>query len=268
MQTTVENTEKHTVKLTVEIPPDEYSKELDATYKSIANQVKIPGFRKGKVPKQIIDAQIGREVVRDEFLEHAVPQYYRQAVSEQDLAPIADPEIDLEGFADDAPLVFTAVVEVRPRLELSESDYSGLKVTKPSAQVAESDVDEWIDRLRERFAELEPADRPVIDGDFVTIDVKALAGDEEIDGLTRTDYLYFVGSGEFGPALDEQLAGTKPGDILKVTEEMGPGRGRGARRRDRRPHRAREGREGAQAPRGRRRLREDRVRVRHDRPPP
>ncbi|MGZ8615246.1 MAG: trigger factor [Actinomycetota bacterium] len=225
MQTTVENTEKHTVKLTVEIPPDEYSKELDATYKSIANQVKIPGFRKGKVPKQIIDAQIGREVVRDEFLEHAVPQYYRQAVSEQDLAPIADPEIDLEGFADDAPLVFTATVEVRPRLELTESEYTGLKVTRPSFEVAESDVDEWIDRLRERFAELEPADRPVIDGDFVTVDVKALAGDEEIDGLTRTDYLYFVGSGEFGSALDEQLLGTKPGDILKVSEEMGPGTG-------------------------------------------
>ena len=175
MQTTVETTEKHTVKLTVEIPPDEYSKELDATYRSIANQVKIPGFRKGKVPKQIIDAQIGREVVRDEFLEHAVPQYYRQAVSEQDLAPIADPEIDLEGFADDAPLVFTATVEVRPRLELTESDYTGLKVTKPRVEVTEADVDEWIDRLRERFAELEPADRPVIDGDFVTIDVKAMA---------------------------------------------------------------------------------------------
>ena len=225
MQTTVETTEKHTVKLTVEIPPDEYSKELDATYRSIANQVKIPGFRKGKVPKQIIDAQIGREVVRDEFLEHAVPQYYRQAVSEQDLAPIADPEIDLEGFADDAPLVFTATVEVRPRLELTEADYTGLKVTRPSAEVTETDVDEWIDRLRERFAELEPADRPVIDGDFVTVDVKAIAGDEEIDGLTRTDYLYFVGSGEFGAALDAQLLGTKPGDILKVSEEMGPGAG-------------------------------------------
>jgi trigger factor len=225
MQTTVENTEKHTVKLTVEIPPDEYSKELDATYKSIANQVKIPGFRKGKVPKQIIDAQIGRDVVRDEFLEHAVPQYYRQAVSDQDLAPIADPDIDLEGFADDAPLVFTATVEVRPRLELSEADYSGLRVTEPGVAVAESDIDEWIDRLRERFAELEPADRPVIDGDYVTIDVKALAGDEEIDALTRTDYLYSVGSGEFGGALDQQLPGTKPGDILKVSEEMGPGAG-------------------------------------------
>lgn len=225
METTIETTEKHTVKLTVEIAPDEYEKELDATYRSIANQVKIPGFRKGKVPKQIIDAQIGRDVVRDEFLEHAVPQYYRQAVSEQDLAPIADPEIDLEGFTDDSPLVFTATVEVRPRLELAEADYTGLKVTRPAVTVSEADVDEWIDRLRERFAELEPAERPVIEGDFVTVDVKATSGGEEIDGLTRTDYLYFVGSGEFGADLDAQLLGTKPGDILKVSEEMGPGAG-------------------------------------------
>jgi trigger factor len=225
METTVEATEKHIVKLTVEIAPDEYSKELDATYKSIANQVKIPGFRKGKVPKQIIDAQIGREVVREEFLEHAVPQYYRRAMSERDLAPIADPDIDLEGFADDAPLVFTATVEIRPRLELEEADYTGLEVSRPSAEVTEVDIDEWIDRLRERFAELEPADRPVIEGDFVTVDVKAVSGGDEVDGLTRTDYLYFVGSGEFGAALDQQLAGTKPGDILKVSEEMGPGAG-------------------------------------------
>jgi len=225
MQTTVENTEKHIVKLTVEIPPAEYSKELDATYRSIANQVKVPGFRKGKVPKRIIDAQIGRDAVRDEFLEHAVPQYYRQAVSEQDLAPIADPEIDLEGFVDDSPLVFTATVEVRPRLELTEADYVGLKVSQPSTEVVEADIDAWIDRLRERFAELEPAERPVIEGDYATIDVKAVSGDEEVDGLTRTDYLYFVGSGEFGEALDQQLAGTKPGDMLKVSEEMGEGAG-------------------------------------------
>jgi trigger factor len=91
--------------------------------------------------------------------------------------------------------------------------------------VTEADIDEWIDRLRERFAELEPADRPVIDGDFVIIDVKALSGDDEVDGLTRTDYLYFVGSGEFGKSLDEQLLGTKAGDILKVSEDMGPGAG-------------------------------------------
>jgi trigger factor len=125
--------------------------------------------------------------------------------------------------------VFIATVEVRPRLELTEADYTGLKVTKPSTEVTEADVDEWIERLRERFAELEPADRPVIDGDFVTIDVKALAGGEEIDALMRSDYLYFVGSEEFGPALDAELLGTKAGDIVKVSEEMGPGAGEALR---------------------------------------
>ncbi len=228
MQTTIENTDKHTVKLTVEVPADEYSKDMDQAYRSIANQVKIPGFRKGKVPKQIIDAQIGREVVRDEFLQAAVPDYYRQAITEHDLAPITDPDIDLDEFADDSPLKFTAVVEVRPRLELTEADYSGLKIEKPSTEVAESEIDDWVTRLQERFAELEPAERPIIDGDFVTIDLKATGPlGQEIEGLSRTDYLYFVGSGEFGPQLDSDLPGAKAGEILKVTEEMGEGAGEG-----------------------------------------
>ena len=228
MQTTIENTDKHTVKLTVEVPADEYSKDMDQAYRSIANQVKIPGFRKGKVPKQIIDAQIGREVVRDEFLQAAVPDYYRQAITEHDLAPITDPDIDLDEFADDSPLKFTAVVEVRPRLELTEADYSGLKIEKPSTEVAESEIDDWVTRLQERFAELEPAERPIIDGDFVTIDLKATGPlGQEIEGLSRTDYLYFVGSGEFGPQLDSDLPGSKAGEILKVTEELGEGAGEG-----------------------------------------
>ncbi len=228
MQTTIENTDKHTVKLTVEVPADEYSKDMDQAYRSIANQVKIPGFRKGKVPKQIIDAQIGREVVRDEFLQAAVPDYYRQAITEHDLAPITDPDIDLDEFADDSPLKFTAVVEVRPRLELTEADYSGLKIEKPSTEVAESEIDDWVTRLQERFAELEPAERPIIDGDFVTIDLKATGPlGQEIEGLSRTDYLYFVGSGEFGPQLDTDLPGAKAGEILKVTEELGEGAGEG-----------------------------------------
>ncbi len=226
MQTTVETTEKHTVKLTIEVPADEYAKDLDAAYRSIANQVKIPGFRKGKIPKQIIDAQIGAEVVRDEFIQAAVPSYYRQAISDEDLAPISDPEIDLDDEFDvDRPLVFTAVVEVRPRLELTEADYKGVKVMKPSVEVSDQEVDDWVDRLRERFAELEPAERPVQDGDFATIDVKATAEGDEIDGLARTDYLYFVGSGEFGPSLDAEIVGKKAGDILKVSEEITPSAG-------------------------------------------
>ncbi len=221
MQTTVENTAKHTVKLTVEVPVEEYSKELDSAYRSISNQVKIPGFRKGKVPKPIIDRQVGRDVVHEEFLSAAVPQYYRQAITDEDLAPIADPEIDLEAFEDTAPLIFTAVVEVRPRLELTESDYTGLKVLKPDTEVSDDEIEDWIERLRERFSELEPADRPVIEHDFVTIDLKATAtGGADIEDLERTDYLYYVGSGEFGAVVDIELKGKKAGEIIDIADEV------------------------------------------------
>lgn len=220
MQTTVENTDKHTVKLTIEVPVDEFTKDLDRAYKSIANQVKVPGFRKGKVPKKIIDAQIGRDVVREEFLSSSVPAYFRDAVRDEDLAPISDPEIQLEQVEDDKPLIFTATVEVRPRLELSPDDYKGLQVEKPTTEVTDEDIDEWVDRLRERFAELEPADRPVRTEDFVTVDVRTTLHGEDVDEASRSDYLYFVGSGEFGPKLDAELVGARPGDILKVNDTL------------------------------------------------
>ena len=116
MQTTAEETDKHLVRLTVEVPPEEFQRDLDRAYRKVAGQVKIPGFRKGKVPKQIIDARIGREHVLEEFIKDSVPAYYVRALQEHDLAPIADPEIDLDRLEDGHPLRFTATVEVRPRL--------------------------------------------------------------------------------------------------------------------------------------------------------
>jgi len=220
MQTTVESTAKHTVKLTIEVPVDEFTKDLDRAYRSIANQVKVPGFRKGKVPKRVIDAQIGRDVVREEFLSSSVPSYFRHAVRAEDLAPISDPQIELEQVEDGKPLIFTAVVEVRPRLELTEAQYKGVKVERPSVEVTEEEIGEWIDRLRERFAELEPVERPAREGDFVTIDVRATVHDEEIAEATRSDYLYFVSSGELGPKLDEELSGKRAGDILKFNDAL------------------------------------------------
>jgi trigger factor len=220
MQTTVEETAKHTVKLTVEVPVEEFSKDLARAYRSIANQVKIPGFRKGKVPKQIIDAQIGHDVVMEEFLSSAVPSYFRDAVREEDLAPIADPEIELEQAEDDKPLIFTAVVAVRPRLELTEADYKGVKVERPSGEVTDDEVDEWVERLRERFAELEPVERPIQETDFVTIDLRATVNDEEVAEATRPDHLYFVGSAEFGVKLDAELVGKRPGDILRFNDSL------------------------------------------------
>src|SRR4029453_492649 len=116
---------KHKVKLTVEIPTDRFGKDLDAAYRRVAQQVKVPGFRKGKAPRRVIDAQVGREAVVAEFLEDAVPTYYREAIRENELAPITDPDIALEQVEEGKPLVFTATVEVRLRLQLEESDYRG-----------------------------------------------------------------------------------------------------------------------------------------------
>jgi trigger factor len=220
MQTTVETTEPHTVKLTIEVPEEEVDKDLDRTYRSIANQIKIPGFRKGKVPKQIIDTQIGRDAILEEFVNSSVPTYFRQAVTDEDLAPITDPEIDVQQLEPGRPFIFSATVEVRPRLSFAESDYTGIRVTKPPIEVTEAEIDDWIERLRERFSELEPVGRPVQQGDFVTVDLTVMRGGEKVEQASREDYLYFVGSGEVGEKLDVELVGAKPGAILKVSDAL------------------------------------------------
>ena len=218
MQTTVERPEKHTVKLTVEVEPDAFAKDLERAYRSIANQVKIPGFRKGKVPRRIIDTQVGPEVVMEEFLSSAVPAYFREAVREEDLAPITEPQIELEQAEDGKPLIFTATVEVRPRLELS--DYRGVRIERPDTSVSDQEVADWIERLRDRFAELEPAERAARADDYVVMDVHATMDGEEVEQLTRTDYLHRIGSGEFGPVLDGELPGTKRGDIIEFDQAL------------------------------------------------
>ena len=220
MQTTVETVEPHTVKLTIEVPTEEFGKDLDRTYRAIANEIKIPGFRKGKVPKQIIDTQIGRDAIFDQFVNTSVPAYFRQAVTDEDLAPITDPDIDVQQLEPGKPFVFSATVEVRPRLSFEEADYTGIRVTKPAIDVTEEDIDEWIERLRERFAELEPVGRPVQQGDFVTVDLTVTRSGQKVEQASREDYLYFVGSGEVGEKLDVELAGAKPGAILKVSDAL------------------------------------------------
>ena len=220
MQTTVEEADKHKVKLTVEVPPEQFSKDLDRTYRKVAQQVRIPGFRKGKVPRQIIDAQIGREAVLSEFLEDAVPGYYREAIREHELAPITDPDISLEQVEEGKPLVFVATVEVRPRLKLEERDYKGIGVERAATDVSDREVDEMIDRLRERFAELEPVAHPAHAGDYVVVDLHASVHDQEVPEATRPDYLYEIGSGEFVGKLDQELEGKRAGEILKFNANL------------------------------------------------
>lgn len=220
MQTTVEETDKHKVKLTVEVDPERFGKDLERAYRKVAQQVRIPGFRKGKVPRQIIDAQIGREAVLGEFIEDSVPEYYRDALREHDLAPIAEPDIDLEQVEEGKPFVFSAVVEVRPRLKLEERDYKGLEVAKPSMQVDDREVAELLDSLRERFAELETVQHAATTGDYVVMDLRATLNGEEVPEATRPDFLYEVGAGEFTGKLDEELTGKRAGEILKFNAPL------------------------------------------------
>jgi trigger factor len=221
METTVEPTAKHKVKLTIEVPAEEFGRDLDRAYRRIAQQVSIPGFRKGKVPKKVIDAQVGREAVLEEFLGSSIPDYYESAMRERDLAPITDPDISLEQVEEGKPLVFTAEVEIRPRLDLS--DYKGIRVERPAVVVSDREVDDLLDRLRERFAELDPAPRPARSGDFVVADLRASVHGDEVPEATRPDVLYELGSGSIVPELDKELEGRRSGDIVKFNAKLPEG---------------------------------------------
>jgi trigger factor len=220
MQSTVEESGRHTVVVTVEVPPDEFARDLDRAYRRIGQQIKVPGFRKGHVPRRIIDAQVGRDAVMQEFIEDAIPQYYSKAVREHELAPIADPEISLERSDEGQPLVFSATVEIRPRLQLDDWREDVANVERPDAEVTDEDIDQFVDRLRDRFAEVETVAHPARRGDYVLADIRASVHGEEIPDLTLTDHLYEVGSDSIVPELDTELENTSAGEILKFNATL------------------------------------------------
>lgn len=218
LQTSTEQLEKDRVKLRVEVPENALKPAVDAVYKRWANEIKLPGFRKGKVPRQMIDARVGPEVIREEALRDALPELYRDALRAEDLEAIAPPEIDVVEFEAGAPLVFEATVDVRP--EVAIPDLTSIEVEAPSGEVTEEDVAEQLDRLRDRFAELEPVGREARRGDHVLIDLKGYQHGELVEGMSAPDFLYEVGSRTGPPKLDEELEGTRPGAILKFTDHV------------------------------------------------
>ncbi|MGH2684119.1 MAG: trigger factor, partial [Actinomycetota bacterium] len=189
-----EDAGKHRVKLAVEVTPEEAKPIMDLAYRHLAEQVNVPGFRKGKVPRRVIDSQLGRGAILREFLDHALPTFYVRALREHELAPIADPEFDDLQFEDPeaAGLRFTATVDVRPRLDLEEGDYKGLRLERPAPEVSDRDVDEQLETLRDRFAELESIGRPARRGDYAVVDLRSYVHEEEIPELSGQDVLYEV----------------------------------------------------------------------------
>ena len=217
MKTSVEPLEGNKVKVSVEVDEVELDEALDAAFRRIAREVRIPGFRPGKAPRKILEARVGVEAARQEALRESLPQYYARAVGEHEVDVIAAPEIDITSGESEGPLLFDAVVEVRPTITVP--GYGGLRVEVPSPEVDDEVVDAQIERLRAQSGELVTVERPARDGDHVSIDVTGSVDGEPLDGLTADDYLYELGSDAVVPELDDHLRGAKVGDILMFEAE-------------------------------------------------
>lgn len=222
LETTTEDLGKDQVKLTVQVPESALAPAIEKVYRRWAGEIKVPGFRKGKVPRQLIDARVGPDVIREEALRDALPDLYREALDAESIEAIAPPEIEVTKFEEGEPLVFEATVDVRPEITLP--DLSAIKIEAPPAEVTDPEVDEQIERLRDRFAELETASREARIGDHVLIDLKGYRHEELVEGASAPDFLYEVGSQMGPPSLDEQLQGERAGSILKFNDTL-PGLG-------------------------------------------
>ena len=219
MRSTVEPVEPTKVKINVVVDPDELGPAIERTARRLGREVKVPGFRKGKVPRQVLEARIGREALIAEAIEHeAVPEFYAKAVEEHGVEPLSRAKVEPPDYQDGEPLEFSATVEVRPEIDLPE--YHGIEVERRALEVTDEHVDTQLDQLRERFAQLEVIGRPLAKGDYAQIDLRATRHSEEIPELTRTDFLYEVGSGTVVPELDDQLEGSRKGDILKFNATL------------------------------------------------
>jgi trigger factor len=221
MKTTVEPVEGNKVKLSIEVDENEFEPSIDAAFRKIAREVRIPGFRPGKAPRRVVEARFGAGAGRVEALRDSLPDFYARAVREQGVDVIAAPEIDITAGEDSGPVVFDAVVEIRPRLDLV--GYQGLRATVPKPVVTDEDVEAQVDRLRSNLAELQVVERPARDGDNLTIDLAASRDGQPVAGLSSTDFMYELGSGSVLVELDVRLQGAKPGDIVTFDAELPDG---------------------------------------------
>jgi len=218
MDTTIEPLEANRVKLHIAVSEAEFEPAIDAAFRKLAREVRIPGFRPGKAPRRILEARFGPEVGREQALKDGLPGFYADAVVAEDVDAIAPPEIEITAGEESGPIEFDAVVEVRPVVQLS--GYEGLRVQLDHTPVDDAAVDTQIDALRDRFADLADSDDPLVDGNYASIDIAGSIGGEPVDGLTAEDFLYEVGSGQLVPALDESLHGAGPGAVLEFSDVL------------------------------------------------
>jgi trigger factor len=225
VKTDVEELSPTRVRLTIEVPFEELKTSLDKAYREVARQVRVPGFRPGRVPPRIIDQRFGRATVLEQAVNEAVPEFYSRALAESDVVPLSQPDLEITKLNDGKELAFTAEVDIRPNFDLP--DVTTLSVTVDNAEVSPDQVEEYIGALRERFASLKTVDRPVESGDFVSIDLAATVDGESVEDAQATGVSYEVGSESMLDGLDEALAGMTGGESKTFTAELAGGESAG-----------------------------------------
>lgn len=211
MKTEVKPVAENEVLLAVEVPQDEVQRRYEQTLTRLARETSLPGFRKGKVPRQMIVQRLGSDYILNEALQEFLPEWYESALTSSDVDAVSMPELDLEAITAGEPFSFTAKVQVRPTPILGA--YKGVEVPKKKVEVADGQVEEQLAMMQERFSNLEPVeDRPVQEGDFIVVDLQGESEGKPIEGANASDYMLQVGSAHLIPGFSEQLVGASAGD--------------------------------------------------------
>ena len=221
MKTDVEELSPTRVRLTVEVPFDELKPSLDKAYREVSRQVRIPGFRPGRVPPPVIDSRIGRGVVLSQAVDDALPGLYAKAVSEADVSTLGQPEVEITSLDDGKELTFTAEVDIRPKFELP--DLSSLSVTVDGTLVSPDEVAEYLGQLQERFASLKGVQRPVQTDDYTSIDLSASVDGQPVEDAQASGLSYQVGSESLLDGLDAALVGMEAGESKTFRTELAGG---------------------------------------------
>jgi trigger factor len=221
VKTDVEELSPTRVRLSVEVPFDELKPSLDKAYREVGRQVRIPGFRPGRVPPPVIDRRVGRDVVLSQAVNEAMPDLYAKAVAEGDVSALGQPEVEITKIDDGKELTFTVEVDIRPKFELP--DLASLAVTVDGTVVNPDEVAEYLSSLQERFASLKSVQRPVESDDYVSIDLSASVDGQPVDDAQASGLSYQVGSGSLLDGLDEALIGMESGDPKTFRTELAGG---------------------------------------------
>ena len=218
MKSTVETLSPTRVRLAIEVPFVELESSLKKAYREIAQQVTVPGFRRGKVPANVIDQRVGRGAVLNEAVQEAIPENILAAVREHEIKTLGRPEVEITELTDREVLKFTAEVDVRPELTLP--DLSGIEVTVDEVQIDDSEIAQQVKSLQERFATLKTVERAAQEGDFVQIDLAATVDGAEVPGGSASNISHEVGSKQLLPGLDEVLVGLSAGDSTTFVTQL------------------------------------------------